>query len=87
MGILDELVEKKDVNAYIAVRIDHLQHQMYKNIKKAKEEDREKIRIKTYGRIEELRYLKKIINSGDIKAESKNLWKRNEREDLKNVQK
>jgi hypothetical protein len=83
MGILDELLEKKDINAYVDARVSHLQHQMYKNIKKAKEADREKIRIKTYGRIDELRYLKTVVNNGRIKDESKVLWKRNAREDAK----
>jgi hypothetical protein len=75
--ILDNLIEKKDINAFIDGRIARLFVHMHKNILNAEQKDREKVRAKTYGRIDELRYLKQVINSGKLKEKSKALWKAN----------
>lgn len=73
--ILENLIEKKDINAYIDGRIARLFVHTHKNIINAEEQDREKVKAKINGRIDELRYFKKVVNSGKLKEKSKALWK------------
>lgn len=75
--ILENLIEKKDINAFIDGRIARLFVHMHKNIINAEQKDREKVRAKIYGRIDELRYLKRVVNSGKLKEKSKALWRAN----------
>jgi hypothetical protein len=78
--ILENLIEKKDINAYIDGRIARLFANMHRNILNVKQEDREKARAKIYGRIDELRCLKRVVNSGKLKEKSKALWKANQKQ-------
>ena len=61
MGILDKLLEKKDLYAYINFRSQELVFEMYKAVKEAKPKEREFIKRKFQGRIAELKYLNKNV--------------------------
>ena len=71
MGLLDQLLEKKDVLAYIDFRIKSLKCDLSKTILNAKPKDREQIKERFKGRITELNELKKIINDGTTALKTK----------------
>jgi len=73
MGLLDQLLEKKDVLAYIDFRIKSLKYDLSKAILNAVPKDREYIRERFNGRILELEELRIIIHDGTIavKCQSK----------------
>jgi len=73
MGLLDQLLEKKDVLAYIDFRIKSLKCDLRKSILNTEPKDREHIKERFKGRIIELKELKTIVNDGTIalKAKSK----------------
>ncbi len=65
--ILDKLIEKKDLSAYISFRIEQLSYDL-QTYKELPEKKRELFRQRTIGRIKELTQLRKHIN--DIKKQS-----------------
>lgn len=71
--ILDKLLEKKDVLAYIEFRIKFLQNQ---GITKYPEADRGFISERFRGRILELSKLKDVINRDVVKERGKMYWQK-----------
>jgi len=70
MGILDELIEKKDLIAYIDSRRANLEYHKA-SIKKYPEKERGFIQRKLGGKIYELRKLKSLISQCKLKKASK----------------
>lgn len=75
MGILDLLLEKKDVLAYIEFRYAILNIERQKAIEGLPPESREHTNIKFSARIDELEELKKVIAQGRLKEQSKRYCK------------
>jgi hypothetical protein len=76
MGILDQLLEKKDLTAFIEFRIQELEIQRKKTILKVKEKKRGIIHERFMGRIAELEYLRKQICRGTLKQAAKKMYRR-----------
>lgn len=72
--ILDQLLEKKDVLAYVHARTLDLLIQQSK-IDKLPESKRELTKQKLAGRIAELDHLRIVVASGRLKNQSKHHWK------------
>lgn len=73
--ILEQLIEKKDLMAYIDLKIKLLQSTSKSKILKADPENRELVKQKINGQIKELKILKKIIHGNKIKENSKKIYK------------
>lgn len=73
MGILDQLVEKKDLFAYIEARTQDLLIQQTK-IYSLPEHKRESVKRKLAGRIDELDHLRIVLASGRLKDQAKHHW-------------
>jgi len=73
--ILDKLVEKKDLEAYLSLRADFLKSEMDSEIQKLKPQDREFIRERFKGRISELNQLSNTIKQDTMKRDSKWCYK------------
>jgi len=73
MGLLDTLLEKKDVLAYIDFRIKSLDMDKKIAIANVIPEDREQVCVRFSGRILELQELKRVVYGGttSVKAKSK----------------
>lgn len=71
MGILDKLVEKKDIEMYCNVRTAQLVEDMRKAIDDAPASKKQYIVEKFSGRISELRVLKGVAHGNHFKAISK----------------
>jgi len=67
MTILDKLLEKKDVLAYIKFRIEILELELSKVLIETEDKDKQQIKEQFDGRILELKELKKIIEFGFLK--------------------
>ena len=78
MAILDKLLEKKDVLAYIDFRILHLKDDLDAVLNSTSLKDRELIKERFNGRILELEELKYIVNQGttSLKFKSKSYSKK-----------
>lgn len=71
MSILDKLIERKDLLAYISKRKERLELEKKKEMKEQPKEKREFIRQRFNGRIQELKKLKEIVHNHKIKSKSK----------------
>ena len=71
MTILDKLLEKKDILAYIDFRILRLKDDLDAVVKSTTEKDRELIKERFNGRIMELEELKHIVNQGTVSLKFK----------------
>ncbi|MFA7220305.1 MAG: hypothetical protein WC119_07405 [Synergistaceae bacterium] len=71
MGILDLLIEKKDLKAYIDFRIAWLKIEDRKAIMNLPPEKREFAHARIAGRVAELYQLRKVIGQGKMKERSK----------------
>jgi hypothetical protein len=71
MGLLDQLLEKKDLMVYIDFRIKHLRAEDIRNIMNLPEAKREAAHLKANGRIQELYQLRKVVAQGKLKEQSK----------------
>lgn len=71
MGILDKLVEKKDIEMYCNVRTAQLIEDMRKAIDDAPASKKQYIVEKFSGRISELRVLKEVAHGNQFKKISK----------------
>lgn len=74
MSILDKLVEKKDILAYVNARTQDLLIQITK-ISHLPEHKREMTKLKLEGRVAELDHLRKVVASGTLKNQSKHHWR------------
>ncbi len=71
MGILDKLLEKKDILAYIEYRIKVLKKEMESAIQNNLPKDKESVKQRFQGRIAELEFLRTTIKNGKLKDKSK----------------
>ena len=71
MTILDKLLEKKDILAYINFRILRLKDDLDAIMKSTPEKERELIKERFNGRIMELEELKTIIHQGTVSLKFK----------------
>ena len=69
--ILDQLIEKKDLLAYIEYRSNRLVKSVDRVVKRLPPKKRDKARRRLLARAEELDHLRKVINRGSLKVESK----------------
>ncbi len=72
--LLDQLLEKKDVELYLKMRIEFLREIKHNSIMKEPIENREFIAKRFEGRIEELTKLLHIVTNGKIKDMSKSYF-------------
>ena len=86
MTILDKLLEKKDVLAYINFRILSLKNDINIVMKSTPDKNRELIKERFNGRILELEELKTIVHQGmtQLKSKSKSYSRKNRRLNMKN---
>ena len=71
MSILDKLLEKKDIEAYLEYRIEFLKITMTDEISKLDPGKREFVRERFKGRISELGNTLTSIREDDVKTDSK----------------
>ena len=76
MAILDKLMEKKDLDAYINLRLEFIDSVMHKEVSKLPEKERELIRQRFVGRKVELRKLLRLLNEDKIKDMSKEYFRK-----------
>lgn len=81
MGILDLILEKKDLKAYIDFRIAWLKIEDRKAILALPPEKREFAHVRIAGRIAELYQLRKVICAGKLKEKGKDYYSRISREE------
>ena len=75
MSILDKLVEKNDLEAYLGLRVAFLKNEMTEEIRKQPDSKKELIHERFNGRILELNLLKQVVKSDNIKIDSKRYYK------------
>jgi len=76
MAILDKLMEKKDLDAYINLRLEFIDSVMHKEVAKLPEKERELIRQRFVGRKIELRKLLRLLKEDKIKDMSKKYFQK-----------
>jgi len=82
MGILDKLIEKKDMLAFIGIRIEQLERNKTPFITilenaEATSKQKKKAQKAVFGlsgRVKELERLRMIVNENRVKSESKKMW-------------
>jgi hypothetical protein len=74
MGILDQVIEKKDIKIYIDTRCAHLRNQLLIVLGSLPAKNRNAIRERFAGRIKELELLGSIIDQGKLKKVDKTYW-------------
>ena len=77
MSILNELMEKKDLEVYLKLRIEYLELQIHKDILSTPPKYREKVKQRQVGRIRELHLLLTELNQNNIKKKSIFYWRKN----------
>jgi len=82
MVLLEQLMETKDLEIYIDMRIKHLLR-TEKNIKQFPEYQRECIKERMKGRIKELEQLRQVISFKRLKEADKRYWKEGAEENVK----
>jgi len=87
MGLLDQLLEKKDLFIYIDEKIKLLKKTRRKQIKYIKEKQREEYKHLIEGRIRELYVLKSAVSEGELKELSIKMWKENRKTEKKKEKK
>ncbi len=76
MAILDKLMEKKDLDAYINLRLEFIDSIIEQEISRLPEKEREFIRQRFVGRKLELRKLLRLLNEDKIKDMSKKYFQK-----------
>lgn len=76
MAILDKLMEKKDLDAYINLRSEFINSVMNKEISRLPEKERELLRQRFVGRKVELRKLLRLLKEDKIKDMSKEYFRK-----------
>jgi hypothetical protein len=74
MSILEKLIEKKDLVAYIKWRKEDLWKQWEISMVNSPDEYKEQVNQKFRGRISELNILLSIVNNNALKSKSKMHW-------------
>jgi hypothetical protein len=75
MGILDQLIEKKNLMIYIDMRIRQLEKEMEKEVGRQPPRKRGLMVQKFRGRVEELRSLKAIVANNKVKERAISTWR------------
>jgi len=75
MSLLDKLMEKKDLDAYLRLRIRRLKQEITERIDRYPAKDRERLMQTTEVRIKELSMLGNVLRSNTIKLKCKMMWK------------
>lgn len=76
MVILDKLMEKKDLDAYINLRLEFIDSIIEKEVSKLPEKERELIRQRFVGRKVELKKLLRLSKEDKIKDMSKEYFRK-----------
>ena len=76
MAILDKLMEKKDLDAYINLRLEFIDSIIEKEISRIPEKERELVRQRFVGRKVELRKLLILLKEDKIKDMSKKYFQK-----------
>jgi hypothetical protein len=76
MAILDKLMEKKDLDAYINLRLEFIDSVMHKEVNKLPEKERELVRQRFVGRKVELKKLLRLLKEDKIKDMSKTYFQK-----------
>ena len=76
MAILDKLMEKKDLDAYINLRLEFIDSIMHKEVAKLPEKERELVRQRFVGRKVELKKLLRLLKEDKIKDMSKKYFQK-----------
>lgn len=76
MTILDKLMEKKDLDAYLNFRLEFIDSIMEREISKLPENDRECIRQRFVGRKFELKKLLRLLKEDKVKEMSKKYFQK-----------
>lgn len=82
MTILDKLIEKKDLAAYIDFRIEYIESVKNKELMKLPEKERGFIQERFKGRTLELVKLKNLLFQNKIKDVGKDYFKKINREEI-----
>jgi len=80
IGILAQLMEKKDLKVYMEKRIEILKQKKTNQILREHPKRRGLIHQRIKGRILELQYLLHLLHNNTIKSESIRLWRELEEE-------
>jgi hypothetical protein len=72
MGILDQLLEKKDLRIYLDLRIQLLKSM---NLSHVKPRRQGRLQDRMYGRLKELRLLKQFLQSNQIKEKAIGMYR------------
>ena len=75
MTLLDKLLEKKDLDTYLRLRISRLKQEIKERINRYPEKQRSEIIKTTEARIKELSKLGDALRSNTIKNKCKQMWK------------
>lgn len=76
MAILDKLMEKKDLDAYIKLRLEFIDSIIKKELSRLPEKERELVRQRFIGRKVELKKLLNLLNEDKIKDMSKKYFQK-----------
>ena len=82
MGILDQLMEKKDLRIYLDMRIKEIQSLNSKIVEMHDPKDRQALFERNSGRIRELIRLRRLLHENEIKTNAINLWRKFEGKEL-----
>lgn len=76
MAILDKLMEKKDLDAYINLRLEFIDSIMHEEVAKLPDKERELVRQRFIGRKVELKKLLRLLKEDKIKDMSKKYFQK-----------
>ena len=77
MSIIDKLMEKKDLELYLKLRIEFLELSIHNDILNTSPKYREKLKQRQVGRLRELHLLLTELNQNNIKKKSMFYWRKN----------
>lgn len=75
MTLLDKLIEKKDLEIYLRLRIKRLKQEITERLNKYPEKKRSEVIKRTEGRIKELLKLEDALKRNTLKNKCKRMWK------------
>jgi len=77
MSILDKLIEKKDLELYLKLRIEFLELSIHNDILSTPPKYREKLKQRQIGRLRELHLLLTELNQNNIRNKGIFYWRKN----------
>ena len=75
MSLLEQLLEKKDLDTYLRLRIRRLKQEITERLTNYPEKERSKVIATTRARIKELSKLWNALRSNNIRNKSKQMWR------------